>query len=266
MIFNRIKSWFRSLAQRRLEKKYDACVVNGHSAYKLDAVKIPANIRQIPRLSASPTKFFAPVTVDLRDYCTQTENQGQKPWCAAYSAAGFAENIYWRKNDMITQIDPGPIYKGAKLIDGDPTGDGTSLTAVLQVLLKKGYFDSSICRVQVIYDDPNFCDSVKYAIHKFGCCLLAMNITEEWYLLNANKTSVTGSLPKYTKSVGGHAVLCCGYNRDGVIIHNSWGEDWGDYGFALITWDEFKREFIYAAVLSNCLNGMKLSSSNAETM
>jgi hypothetical protein len=177
------------------------------------------------------------------------------PYCAAYTAVGFAENILWRKNDYITQIDPVPIYKRAKQIDGDPYGEGTSLTAVLQVLLEKGYF-SKDCRIQVIDNNSGFENSIKYAIHKFGCCLLACNITEEWYLCGPKKTSVTGK--SYNTSLGGHAILACGYNADGVIIHNSWGEEWGQYGFALITWEALRKQFIYAAALSNVLNNMAL--------
>ena len=224
--------------------------------YKLGCVSVPKNINSLPRLSFGSTKFQAPKTVDLRDYCTQTENQGDKPYCAAYTAAGFAENILWRKNDYVTQIDPVSIYKRAKQIDGDPYGEGTSLTAVLQVLLEKGYFNSKECRIQVIDNTPGFENSIKYAIHKFGCCLLACNITEEWYLCGKNKTSVTGK--SYNTSLGGHAILCCGYNEEGVIIHNSWGEEWGQYGFALITWSALRSQFLYAAALSNALNNMAL--------
>jgi len=226
--------------------------------YKVGCVNIPKDIREYPSLSACMAQSFqAPATVDLRDYCTQTENQGSLPYCAAYTAAGFAENVLWRKNDFVQQIDPVGIYQRAKQIDGDPNGEGTSLTAVLKVLLEKKYFDSSVCKIQTIYDDAGFEKTLKYAIHKFGCCLLACNITEEWYHCNPNKTSITGKT--YNDSVGGHAILCCGYNRDGVIIHNSWGESWGAYGFALITWDALKRQFMYAAVLTNVLNNLKLN-------
>lgn len=224
--------------------------------YKLGCVKVPKNIDSLPKLSLSSVKFQAPKTVDLRDYCTQTENQGNLPYCAAYTAAGFAENILWRKNDYITQIDPVAIYKRAKQLDGDPNGEGTTLDAVLKVLLEKGYFNPSISKIQFIWNSAGFENVLKYAIHKFGCFLLACDITEEWYLCGPNKTSITGK--SYNNSVGGHAILCCGYNSDGIIIHNSWGEEWGAYGFALITWEALKRQFIYAAVLTNVLNNLAL--------
>lgn len=238
------------------EKAYDL-IVDGRKKYKLNGVKVPEQVktRSLAALAAHP-KFTAPKTVDLRDYCTQTENQGSLPYCAAYTAAGFAENVMWRRDDYITQIDPVSIYKRAKELDGDP-GEGTSLTAVLEVLLEKKYFDPNICQIQVIYDNSDFESSIKYAIHKFGCILLACDITEEWYLCGTNKTAITGK--NNNRSVGGHAILCCGYNRDGVIIHNSWGEEWGAYGYALITWEALRKQFLYAAVLTNCLNNLKLN-------
>ena len=122
---------------------------------------------------------------------------------------------------------------------------------------EKKYFDPNICKIQVIYDSVGFEQSIKYAIHKFGCLLLACDITEEWYLCGPKKTAITGK--SNNRSVGGHAILCCGYNRDGVIIHNSWGEEWGAYGYALITWEALRKQFLYAAVLTNCLNNLKLN-------
>lgn len=228
--------------------------------FKTNCLLTPGDLQEFPQLCAwfHAKPFHAPVTVDLRDYCTQTENQGDKPWCAAYAAAGMAENITWRRDDFITEIDPGPIYADAKKIDGDPNGEGTSLTAVLKVLLNRGIFDPNVCKIQVINGNRSTAmEEVKYAIHKFGVMLGGLNITEEWYLCGPNKTSITGKSNR--RSLGGHAILICGYNKDGVIIHNSWGEAWGSYGFALITWDEFIREFIYGATLSNCLNNMKMN-------
>ena len=221
--------------------------------HKAGYLEVPKDLDVLPSLAFGGTKFVAPCTVDLRDYCTRTEDQGSKPWCAAYSAAGFAENVLWRINDYPSQIDPSGIYKYAKTIDGDPHGDGTTLTAVLEALLKDGVFDRSVCSIKVIRADR---EKVKYAIHKFGCCLGGFNITSEWYELNERKTAITGD---HGEELGGHAVLLCGYNDAGVIFQNSWGEGWGAYGYGLITWDAFDRQFMYGAVLDNCLNGMKMN-------
>ena len=221
--------------------------------YKASGLFVPSNIDFLPTFSAR--KFFlAPSTIDLRDYCIRTRDQGKSPWCAAYAATSFASNVLWRKNDAPLAYDAEPIYKQAKTIDGSPHEDGTTLVAVLQALLNdKTFFDPTHCSVKVLRS----IEQVKYAIHKFGCCLIGVMISREWYSCNKNKSTISGK--KDTELLGGHAVLACGYTRDGIIIQNSWDIDWGSYGFALITWKEFEREFSYGAVIDNCLYDIKMN-------
>lgn len=213
---------------------------------------IPSDLDELPILSFRKKEFKAPRTIDLRDYCVKTQDQKDKPWCAAYAACGFASNILWRKNDYPEIFDPTPIYKYAKSIDGQPDEDGTSLTAVLKGLLEYKYFDESICSIKVLRNT----EQVRYAIHKFGCCLVGLMVSKEWYQCNPKKSTISGKTGKTI--LGGHAVLACGYNDDGVIIQNQWGIGWGKYGFALITWAEFSREFVYGAVLNNCLTDFRI--------
>jgi len=225
--------------------------------FKAGYCKIPDNLEELPKLSLPNHRFMAPRTVDLRDYCTPPSNQGNAPHCAGHAAAAFAENILWRKNDYYEDIDPDMIYYAAKRIDGMGGGleDGTTLTAVLQVLIDKGYFEKGRCEVQTITRGSDFLENVKFAIHKMGCMLVGLNISDEFYSVNAGKTSVVKvGRPK----VGGHAMLCCGYNADGVIVLNSWGEEWGGFGFALVGWTAFAEQFLYGAVISNCLDGMSV--------
>lgn len=211
---------------------------------------VPKDIDSLPLLSPRLT-FIAPKTIDLRDYCTRTVDQSDTPCCAACAACGFAGDIYWRKTDMPSMYDWPKVYKYAKSIDGMANAKGTTLNAALQYFLDNGDFDKGLCSIKVLRNVAQ----VKYAIHKFGCCLLGLLVTDEWYKCGKHKSTISGG----GSSLGGHAVLCCGYNRDGVIIQNSWGEDWGSYGFALITWEEFEKEFQYGAVIDNCLYDMKMN-------
>lgn len=42
--------------------------------------------------------------------------------------------------------------------------------------------------------------------------------------------------PPKGDTVGGHAMMLCGYDRaKGFLMHNSWGESWGQGGFAYLT-------------------------------
>ena len=222
-------------------------VEQGASTHRAGDLLIPGNLGELPALEFARGGFVAPETIDLRDYCLQTRDQGGNPWCAAYSATSFKSNIFWRKADTPVSFDPSPVYAWAKKNDGSPNSSGTTLNAALQALIEDGSFDKRICNVKVLRNIKQ----IKYAIHKFGCCLVGLDVTTEWNNCNKNKSTICGK-GKYD-NMGGHAVLACGYNRDGLIIQNSWGENWGAYGFALITWDELEREFLYGAVIDNCL-------------
>ena len=221
--------------------------------YRLGCLLTPPNLEELPVLSFSRIAFVAPETIDLRDYCVRTPNQEDLPWCAAFAACSFASNVLWRKTDCALTFDPKPHYEYAKKIDGKPDEDGTTLVAVLQSLLYHNQFSSQHSQVKVLRTK----EQVKYAIHKFGCCLLGLMVTKEWYTCNSKKSTISGK--NGSDFLGGHAVLACGYTRDGVIIQNSWGPEWGSYGFALITWEEFEREFSYGAVLDNCLYDTKMN-------
>lgn len=178
-----------------------------------------------------------PLTVLNLGAATKVEDQGSTPQCAAFSASSYAESILWRKTGVLPgEINPYGIYAWAKQHDGNPSGDGTTLVAVLDGLKALGHLGSS-CRTRVVTSPFD----VKSAIHRYGFCLLGLNITDEWYRGNQEIQSTTA------RTVGGHAVLCVGYDQDGVWVLNSWGAKWGRGGFAHIKWAAFNRQFMYGA-------------------
>ena len=212
--------------------------------------KRPKGLNRLPALSAS-AQFMSPSRIDLRDYCTPTEDQGAKPWCAAYAAAQWAENIKWRLTDSPPNYDPAPIYRFAKSIDGDPQGDGTTLQAVLEYV-RRNIFSNPGGKVMTIRPTRL---AVRYAVHKYGCILGGFDIDSSWWGVKKDTPIITG---KGAAHQGGHAVLICGYDKQGVWIQNSWGTKWGEWGFAKIPWDVFDSEFMYGAILSRVFDGMSL--------
>ncbi|MCS5945203.1 hypothetical protein LNP25_01220 [Klebsiella variicola subsp. variicola] len=46
------------------------------------------------------------------------------------------------------------------------------------------------------------------------------------------------SIGKPTKT-GGHAFALVGFNRDGFIVQNSWGTEWGCGGFAVLSYADW---------------------------
>lgn len=210
----------------------------------------PKGIRQLPSLSATK-EFFAPNRVDHMAYLTPTEDQRNKPWCAAYACSSWAEGIMWQRNDTYDEIDPKWIYEWAKMHDGSPNTDGTTLTAVLEAL-RGSLFEKDQTRVRVISGSRL---NYKYALHRYGMILCGFNITKKWYGCNFDNDVIDDSEKEL---LGGHAVCVAGYDKDYVYGLNSWGSEWGWYGQFKMTWAAFDQQVIYGAVLAGCFNGMDL--------
>lgn len=229
----------------KFEKMYNPC-----------GLRIPERLLKKNELKFG-SRIECPVELLLDGYCTPVEDQGAKPYCAAYSASNFAESVLWRKLGYRVEIDPDPLYLHAKTIDGDPTGDGTYLECTLDALLEKGYFDRGTCKVKtfggsVLGLGSNGLASVKNAIHRYGVCIAGFNITGEWFNPKGGVIRGAEKSPE-----GGHAVTLVGYDADGVLIMNSWGKDYAHEGKVYITNKAFEDQFMYGSVITNCLNGME---------
>lgn len=212
-----------------------------------DYCKMPDMKTLAPLAFSASIRKAVPLSVVCIGAATKTEDQGSTPKCAAFSASSYAENIAWRRTgELPNQVDPHEIYAFAKKIDGDPDGDGTTLTAVLEALIKLNKLPGN-GRIRTIVSSFD----VKAAIHRYGTCLLGLNISDEWYRGNTKISSTTAKL------VGGHAVQCVGYDAFGPWIQNSWGEGWGDHGFAHLSWEAFNRQFMYGAFREGVFADMK---------
>ena len=207
------------------------------SRHKVGFCVMPDDPKVLGAPFSASVRRAVPLAVLNLGSATKVEDQGSTPQCAAFSASSYAESVLWRKTGCLPQdIDPVRLYAWAKSHDGDPAGDGTTLTAVLDALRELGYIDRG-CRTRTILSPFD----VKAAVHRYGFCLLGLNITEEWYRGNRDITSTSA------RPVGGHAVLCVGYDETGVWILNSWGSGWGRGGFARVSWNAFNRSFMYGA-------------------
>lgn len=215
-------------------------------AHKVGFLHKPGPEVSLCRPFTASATAAVPLSVMCLGASTKTEDQGSSPKCAAYSASSMAENILWRKTGRLPpDIDPDRLYVYAKRIDGSPN-EGTTLTAIGQALLAEKIFDPSKCIVRTVFSPFD----VKAAVHRYGCCLLGLNITNEWY---KGGTEIKSTVAPH---VGGHAVVCPGYDQDGVWVQNSWGTNWGQGGFAHISWPAFNRQFMYGMFLSGCYRDM----------
>ena len=74
------------------------------------------------------------------------------------------------------------------------------------------------------------------AIKEVGAIYCSAMIQKGWWLDTESSLPIIEHTPD---KIGGHAFAIVGYNRDGFIIQNSWGDTWGYNGFAVLTYKEW---------------------------
>jgi hypothetical protein len=198
-------------------------------------VKTPSNV------FLASQQFYAPRRLDFRDMCIETSDQSTTPHCAGYSTAGMIEMYNWKRDHFPKQVDGAAIYNEAKDIDGD-MNDGTSLDSAAQAAINLGLIQGAL---KFVEGDQ---DSIKFAVHTHSSFVAGFMITDEWNYVN-KKTGAIADYGNSAQKLGGHAVLVCGYGPEGVYIQNSWGTDWGIYGFAIIPWPKVSQQFMYGMII-----------------
>lgn len=88
------------------------------------------------------------------------------------------------------------------------------------------------------------------AMAEVGILFATANVHENWRtpVRQTNVKDKSGSLlqehiiefdPNSFRLIGAHAFSIVGYDKDGFWIQNSWGEKWGDKGFAKLSYDDW---------------------------
>ena len=210
--------------------------------YRIDYVDVDYSITTY---SSVTDKYRFPNFIDHRDFCLPTNNQRNTPHCVGYTIAGYFEIEYWKKTHIPKQFLADKIYQVGRETLADSIS-GTKLEYCLHGLKSSKYYDGqTILFSSGIYIE----ETIKSFIHTYGQAMMAFQITDEWYSLNSKAIIKEKKRPK---NLGGHCVLCCGYNMDGIYIQNSWGyQKWGNYGFALVPWSLVMKQFRYGIVINN---------------
>jgi Papain family cysteine protease len=134
--------------------------------------------------------------------------------------------------DSILPFNSGRLYKNAE----------NSFFAIASRLKILNYFSLIKNTSNKITDWKNWIASGN------GPILVRLNVDRNWI----NATITDGKLDEYDLSSlsGGHAVSIVGYTKDRLIIRNSWGEEWGDKGFAYASFEYAEKAFTEAYGIS----------------
>ena len=203
-----------------------------------------------------------PRKVDLRDKLPKVYNQGALGSCSAQACSAAYE--------YISNKPPNPsklfMYYNARLLDGEEwvTEDaGSTLVSCIDGMKKFGVcpekkwpYDISKfaikppeeCYTKAKQSIVTEVNRVSRSLQDMKACL-ASNFPFVFGIIIFPSfedpiVGKTGNVPlpgKEEKSLGGHAMLCCGYDDDRqvFICRNSWSDIWGDKGYCYIPYDYF---------------------------
>ena len=145
-------------------------------------------------------------------------DQGNTPECV-----GFATGHYLYATPIRQYLNPHGIYKGCKLIDGEPNEEGTYVRAAAKILKASGFVDS--------YHWGRTVNSVVTTILEVGPVIVG----SDWYegMEHGGLMEATGEL------LDGHAYLLFAADRRTKRLEmlNSWGRSWGDDGCAEMSFE-----------------------------
>ncbi|MGA8262307.1 MAG: C1 family peptidase [Arenicellales bacterium] len=113
---------------------------------------------------------------------------------------------------------------------------------------KTGWAEDAATRPLGVYYRvaKNSITDMQSAVRQVGAVYASASVHAGWDSPRGRSRKVThDTLPMIAwtpgaKSEGGHAFALVGYNDRGFIVQNSWGQDWGAQGFAILTYDDWR--------------------------
>ncbi len=202
-----------------------------------------------------PPKRLLPGKVDLRQYCSAVENQGQLGSCTANALAGNLEFLDNKQDGSYTDVSRLFIYYNERRVEHtEDTDSGAMLRDGIKTLHKYGVCAESDWpyNIKKFAQQPS-ADCYEAAqgdmiesYHRLLTHSDRVTCLSEGYpfvfgfavyeSFESQKTARTGvaNLPaKGERMLGGHAVLAVGFDQKSkrFIVRNSWGTGWGMKGY-----------------------------------
>lgn len=189
-----------------------------------------------------------PDEYDLRPWARPSRNQGSRTTCAAFTASTIKEIHAAKENGFDEWMSPEFVYYHRK----NKNTNGMYGRNVFQILQKIGcvpeskypYFnnetapapDDELYKFAAQYKIINYArvttiEGLKRALLELGPCYLLLPLYETrpqfWRRSNGEFSNV------------GHALTVVGYNREGIILKNSWGAHWNGDGCVIFPYSDW---------------------------
>jgi C1A family cysteine protease len=219
--------------------------------------KRDVNFRSVFRV---PVKL--PSSIDLRNYCSGVENQGNLGSCTAQALVGALEFLQnkalYDKENAFADLSRLFVYYNERWEMGTvPVDSGAMLRTGIKTLKTYGVctehlwpyktskfkdkpsqkcYDYALDHQITAYQKLSSLHEMKASLYMGLPFVFGFAVYEH---VTSDSVSRTGAIcmPKANERLlGGHAVMGVGYNDKSqtVVFRNSWGKEWGDGGYGTI--------------------------------
>jgi C1A family cysteine protease len=220
--------------------------------YAFNTIKSPEDDRDYVYEHLLPTYEYIPPVLDLRPELCPIRDQARQGSCSAQSASCMKEWQEHKERSFDKHMSPQFIYNNRANQDGG----GMSARDTMKILQKIGSVPESIYKYGLIepkaeihdsvlnvakkykikeYAQINTIDGLKKALHKNGPCWISFpvyNYLSEFWMRR-----------EQDRKLGGHAVTVVGYDKEGFIIRNSWGDRWGNEGYTKFLYSQWGNQW-----------------------
>ena len=176
--------------------------------------------------------FEIPEECSYKRYLPSVIDQGNKPICVPCSLSAY---INWEINvDNGEEREDNEVNLN-EIFDSSSVGneDGMSFKDALKFLKHTGVSTKDGVETIDRYATIGSIICLKQAIILNGPCVAGLPVYD------SRRTEFWES--SYGAFEGGHAIAIVGYNKDGFIIRNSWGRNYGDNGYSVLPYDDFDK-------------------------
>lgn len=202
-----------------------------------------------------PKVTSTPVSIDLRVQCPPIYNQGELGSCTANAIAAALDFQRVRQHEPLISPSRLFIYYNERKDDGTVKEDaGATIRESVKAVKSYGAcpevewpyiinkFTSKPTK-QAYKDALNYEDltyrRISPVVNDMQSCLaggapfvIGISVYQSFESSEAASTGMIPMPQSNEQLLGGHAVLCVGYEGNGQwICRNSWGTDWGDRGY-----------------------------------
>jgi len=204
--------------------------------------------------------------------CDMVLDQGEEGACTGFGLAAVINYLLWREllavNEKVISADvmkeikvsTKMLYSMARIYDEWEGEDyeGSSCRGAM-----KGWHRHGVCReeswpyipgvetspkeswsTEAIFNplgayyriNKDSVVDMQAAIKEVGAIYCSATVHEGWWMEKAEQLPI---IEQSMNKVGGHAFAIVGYNADGFIVQNSWTDQWGYLGFAVLSYKDW---------------------------